>query len=146
LVVFVVRKPSGPAGTPIRFGPGDVRPHVGIKCRLRIGQTVVAEIEPEELANLVRSGASDLLLLDVREDEERETARIEPSVHIPMNEVPGRLGEIPTDRRVVVYCHHGHRSALVAGYLEGQGYSRVLNLTGGIDAWAEIVDTSVPRY
>ncbi|HEV2317778.1 MAG TPA: rhodanese-like domain-containing protein [Thermoplasmata archaeon] len=107
---------------------------------------VVEEIEPEDLAALLRAGPSDLLVLDVREDDERETARIEPSIHIPMNEVPGRLIEIPTDRRVVVYCHHGHRSAMVAGYLEGQGYPRVLNLTGGIDAWAQIVDPAVPRY
>jgi rhodanese-related sulfurtransferase len=107
---------------------------------------VVDEIEPAEVARLLRDPTSDVFLLDVREDDERETARIDPSVHIPMNDIPGRIGEIPTDRRVVVYCHHGGRSAMVAGYLEVQGYPRVANLTGGIDAWAATVDPKVSRY
>jgi rhodanese-related sulfurtransferase len=107
---------------------------------------MVDDMEPSELARLLRDPTSDVFVLDVREDDEREAARIEPSVHIPMNDVPGRIGEVPTDRRVVVYCHHGGRSAMVAGYLEGQGYPRVSNLTGGIDAWAATVDPNVPRY
>jgi rhodanese-related sulfurtransferase len=107
---------------------------------------VVDEIEPAELARLLRDPTSDVFLLDVREDDEREAAAIQPSVHIPMNDVPSRIGEIPTDRNVVVYCHHGGRSMMVAGYLEGQGYTRVTNLVGGIDAWAQTVDPKVPRY
>ncbi|MCI4334921.1 MAG: sulfurtransferase [Thermoplasmata archaeon] len=86
------------------------------------------------------------LLLDVREDVERETARIEPSVHIPMADVPLRKTELPTDRAIVVYCHHGGRSQMVAAYLEQEGFTEVINLQGGIDAWAQQVDPSVPRY
>ncbi|MGI0151609.1 MAG: rhodanese-like domain-containing protein, partial [Thermoplasmata archaeon] len=92
---------------------------------------MVEEIEPKDLAQLLRRGDPELLLLDVREDFERETASIDGSIHIPMNEIAGRLHELPSDRRIVVYCHHGGRSEAVAGYLESQGYPAVLNLTGG---------------
>jgi len=87
-----------------------------------------------------------MVLLDVREPYERRLASIQPSLHIPMNDVPRRLSEIPKDREVVVYCHSGVRSMMVAGYLEGAGYSSVANLSGGIDAWSVRVDPSIPRY
>ena len=63
-----------------------------------------------------------------------------------MNEVPNRLSEIPKDRKLVVYCHHGTRSMMVAAYLEGAGYPAPTNLDGGIDAWSQHVDRKVPRY
>lgn len=107
---------------------------------------MVAPVTPEELAQRMRAQDSRVVLLDVRELDERETARIEPSLHIPMYEVPRRVAEIPKDREVVVYCHTGTRSMMVAGYLESQGYSGVGNLTGGIDAWSRKVDPTVPRY
>ncbi len=107
---------------------------------------MVEEILPAELAERLRSDGDRLFLLDVREDDEREAARIEPSVHIPMGQVPRRLAEIPRDRTVVVYCHMGGRSAMVAGFLEAQGYTDVANLTGGIDDWSTAVDPKVPRY
>lgn len=87
-----------------------------------------------------------VVLLDVREDCEREFARIEPSIHIPMSELPGRAEEIPKDKEVIVYCHGGLRSLLVAGFLAGHGFKSVANLTGGIDAWSVQVDPQVPRY
>lgn len=86
------------------------------------------------------------LLLDVREPDEREAAAIEPSLHIPMRDVPSRLAEIPKEREIVVYCHGGTRSAMIAGYLEARGYSDVANLAGGIDAWSLRVNPKVPRY
>jgi rhodanese-related sulfurtransferase len=107
---------------------------------------MVDEIDARGLADLLRDDGSNILLLDVREDDERATAAIEPSVHIPMHELPQRLEEIPRDRRVVVYCHHGGRSSMVAGYLEARGLPHVTNLTGGIDAYAAEVDRSIPRY
>lgn len=67
-------------------------------------------------------------------------------MHIPMNDVPGRWSELPRDMALVVYCHHGARSEMVAGFLESQGFSQVINLRGGIDAWSVHVDPSVPRY
>jgi rhodanese-related sulfurtransferase len=107
---------------------------------------VVDAISPEELAPRLKAGSEAPFLLDVREDEERELARIEPSLHIPMAEVPARKGELPRDRPVVVYCHHGGRSQMVAAYLEQEGFTSVANLTGGIDAWAQVIDPKVARY
>lgn len=101
---------------------------------------------PTELAEKLRAPAGALTLLDVRENDERATARIDPSVHIPMREVPGRIRELPRDRTLVVYCHHGGRSEMVAGFLASQGFDQVVNLEGGIDAWSRKVDPSVPRY
>jgi rhodanese-related sulfurtransferase len=107
---------------------------------------MVEELSPREVSERLKSTPSQVLLLDVREPDERETARIDPSIHIPMREVPERLAEIPRDREIVVYCHGGTRSAMIAGFLEGKGYRRVANLGGGIDAWSRTVDPKVPRY
>lgn len=107
---------------------------------------MVDSITSTELAELLRTSGPTLLLLDVREDEERALASIDPSVHIPMNSVPDRLSELPTDRRIVVYCHHGGRSYAVASFLETEGFDMVTNLTGGIDEWSRLVNPSVPRY
>lgn len=106
-------------------------------------------VRAKSAAEVAQERAADpeaILLLDVREDEEREIARIEPSLHIPMADVADRLSEIPKDREVVVYCHHGSRSMAVASYLETEGFDRLTNLTGGIDAWSKSVDPKVPRY
>ena len=107
---------------------------------------MVEEIAPAEVARRLRSEPGRLVLLDVREPYERELARIEPSLHVPMQEVPDRLAEIARDRTVVVYCHSGGRSAMIAGFLEARGFPDVLNLRGGIEAWSREVDPKVPRY
>jgi rhodanese-related sulfurtransferase len=107
---------------------------------------MVEELAPEEVAAKIRQDPTAVVLLDVREPFEREIARIEPSVHIPMAEVPTRAEELPRDREIIVYCHGGTRSAMVAGFLEAKGYARVANLSGGIDAWSVRVDRRVPRY
>jgi rhodanese-related sulfurtransferase len=107
---------------------------------------VVGSISTTELADLLKSHRGKVVLLDVREDEERAVASIEPSLHIPMNSVPDHLAELPKDRRIVIYCHHGGRSYAVAGYLETEGFKDVTNLTGGIDEWSRLVDPKVPRY
>lgn len=107
---------------------------------------MVDELSPREVAERLKRSGSDVLLLDVREPDERELAAIEPSVHIPMRDVPGRLAELPKEREIIVYCHGGARSAMIAGFLEGKGYRRVANLSGGIDAWSRTVDPAVPRY
>jgi len=75
-----------------------------------------------------------------------EIAAVEGSFHLPMAEVPRRHTELPRDREIVVLCHHGMRSAMVADYLRSAGFPRVLNLTGGIDRWSVTVDRSVARY
>jgi rhodanese-related sulfurtransferase len=84
--------------------------------------------------------------LDVREPDEVATCHVAGSTHIPMRQVPEHLAELPRDRQILVQCHHGRRSMMVTQYLRGQGYERVTNIAGGIDAWAEQIDPSLARY
>ena len=86
------------------------------------------------------------LLLDVREPWEWQAARIEGAQHVPMREVPARVAEIDRGREVVAICHHGGRSMQVAMFLEKNGFSKVHNLQGGVDAWSRTVDPAVPTY
>ena len=86
------------------------------------------------------------VLLDVREPWEFEKARIEGATLIPMRELPSRIAQIDETKEVVAICHHGGRSMQVAMFLEKQGFKRVHNLVGGIDAWSRTVDPAVPLY
>ena len=103
------------------------------------------EITPQEYCQR-RERREELVLLDVREAWERHAACIEPSEHIPMNDIPARLPELDPDRHIVVYCHHGMRSLSVAGWLRKQGFERVQSMAGGIDRWAQQIDPAIPRY
>jgi rhodanese-related sulfurtransferase len=92
-----------------------------------------------------------LVLLDVREPWELQTARVTPPegmelVAIPMNEIPGRLRELDPARPVACLCHHGARSQRVAAFLVQNGFDDVANIAGGIDAWSATRDPAVPRY
>lgn len=91
---------------------------------------------------------ADFLLLDCRESAEYATARIEGSVLIPMSEITDRVQELEAWRSkpIVVHCHHGGRSLRVTLWLRSQGFTDVLNLTGGIDEWSQQIDSTVPRY
>jgi rhodanese-related sulfurtransferase len=104
------------------------------------------EITVQQLAERIRQG-KPLQIVDVREDWEREIAKIPGDVHIPMNSLRERLGEVkaPEGGEVVVYCHAGVRSMMVATFLEQNGIPGALSLAGGIDAWSDL-DPSVPRY
>jgi rhodanese-related sulfurtransferase len=103
------------------------------------------EISVRELARK-RSLGEEFVLLDVREDDELAVAALDGALHVPMGQIPARLGEIPREQEIVVMCHGGVRSDSVAHFLRAQGYARVLNLAGGIDAWSCEVDPQVPRY
>jgi rhodanese-related sulfurtransferase len=105
----------------------------------------VGEIDPGELKRRLDSG-EDLLIVDVREAEELALARFPRAIHVPMGELPSRLAELDANREIVVVCHHGIRSAQVAMYLASNGFERVSNLSGGIDAWSATVDPLTPRY
>ena len=105
------------------------------------------EISAQELAARIQQG-KPLQIIDVREDWEREIAKIPGDVHIPMNTIPQRVADVkaPAGGEVVVYCHGGVRSMMVAGFLEQNGIAGVLSLAGGIAAWSSDVDPSVPQY
>ena len=86
------------------------------------------------------------LLLDVREQSEVDHCMIAGSLHVPMHTSPARLHELDQDAEIVCICHHGARSMQVARFLSQQGFARVINLTGGIHAWATQVDPAMPVY
>jgi rhodanese-related sulfurtransferase len=105
------------------------------------------QIAPAELAAwLADAGREKPVLLDVREPWELEKARLAEARHIPMREMPGRLGELDPDQDLVAFCHLGGRSMQVAMFLEKNGFSKVHNLVGGVDAWSRTVDPAVPLY
>ena len=94
--------------------------------------------------------APEAVLLDVREPWEVATAALAlpgvRSLNIPMQELPGRLAELPTDQPILALCHHGMRSMQCVAFLVHQGFAQACNISGGIDAWSRTVDPSVPRY
>lgn len=119
--------------------PAPVRPADGAPTPREPG-----EVTPRELVGLLAADA--VTLLDVREPAERAIVTIaDDDLPIPLGELPARVGEVPADRPVVVYCRSGARSATAARYLAGVGYD-VANLVGGVLAWADDVDPSLPRY
>ena len=106
-------------------------------------------IEIDVLAvNTMQQNQEEFLLLDVREQNEYDIARIDGSVLLPMSELRLRLEELEPhqDSRIVVHCHHGGRSMQVTRALRDRGYANVQNMAGGIDAWSLQIDSSVTRY
>ena len=105
------------------------------------------QIDPPELkAWLDDASRPAPLLLDVREPWEFEICRIAGAQPMPMRSVPARLDELDPAQEIVVICHHGMRSAQVCAFLAHQGFERVINLSGGVHAWAGQVDPAMARY
>ena len=101
------------------------------------------DITPRELSEKLARG-EDVVLIDVREPYEWSAGHIEGATHIPMNQVPQRLAEIPKDREVVMICRSGGRSGHVQEHLiRSAGYTKVKNLVGGMQRWATEVDSSI---
>ena len=86
------------------------------------------------------------LLLDVREPWEFQLCRIDGSMNIPLQSVPARLGELDGEQEVVCICHHGVRSHHAARFLEHNGFTNIINLSGGVDGWAKEADPTMPVY
>ena len=90
------------------------------------------------------------MVLDVREPWELQTASVKPEgfelVAMPMRSVPARLSELDRDRPIACLCHHGMRSAQVVHFLLNNGFTQVVNIHGGIDAWSRERDPTVPVY
>lgn len=105
----------------------------------------MSEITPRDLKS--RLDLNDRpVLVDVRDDWETKLCRLDNALHIPMEEIELRTEELNPADDIVVYCHHGVRSAAVADYLRRLGFTSVRNLSGGLDAWARAVDPSMRRY
>ncbi|MFZ4285752.1 rhodanese-like domain-containing protein [Variovorax sp. HJSM1_2] len=113
---------------------------------------MIEQISPADLSSWFSSAAPDGLavVLDVREPWEWETASVQAEgftlVKIAMNEIPARLAELAPAQPIACLCHHGARSQRVAHFLAQNGFEQVVNIAGGIDAWSQIRDPSVPRY
>jgi rhodanese-related sulfurtransferase len=113
----------------------------------------VPEISVQEVA-VKRTNGDDFILMDVREAIELTYANLGESVdHVPLSDIAERrLEALPEsvqqdkDAEIIVFCHHGNRSAQVTGWLRQQGWTNVLNMAGGINAYALQVDASVGRY
>ena len=103
-------------------------------------------VSPAQLQSHLAQAAEQLTLLDVREPWEFDVCRIAGSRLVPMSQIVSRLGELDPQAPTVVICHHGVRSQRVAAYLERSGFGDVMNLVGGVDAWARTVDPAMPLY
>lgn len=107
-------------------------------------QNGIPQITVQELKQRLNAG-DDLILLDVREPFEFQIANLGGKL-VPLNDVPLRMGEIDRDREIVVHCKMGGRSQKAAEFLAQNGYANVKNLAGGITAWSEHIDPSLPKY
>ena len=103
-------------------------------------------ITPAQVKEKLERGDS-FRLIDVREPNEYAWARIEDAELLPLSRAQEWVGDLPEDQELVFMCHHGSRSAQVAGYLAAQrGFTKVANMLGGIDEWSRLIDSGVPRY
>ena len=103
------------------------------------------EITAEQLRQKMDAGER-FVLLDVRRSDEVAAAALPQAIHIPIEEIEERTGELDADAETVVLCHHGVRSLSVTVYLRNLGFRDVTSLAGGIDRWSQRIDPSVPRY
>lgn len=107
---------------------------------------VPLEISVEETQRLLTNAPADTVLIDVREPYEFEICTIAGAKPIPMRQIPERIADLPRDKHLLIHCHHGGRSLRVTEYLRAQGLTRVSNVAGGIEAWAERIDPTMRRY
>jgi sulfur-carrier protein adenylyltransferase/sulfurtransferase len=122
----------------------DYNQFCGIRGEETAAPTHMADMTVEELKQRLDRG-DDLFVLDVREPHEYQIANIGGHL-IPLNDLPKRVSELDSSKDIVVHCKMGGRSAKAADFLRQSGFSRVHNLAGGINAWAERIDPKVPKY
>ncbi len=103
------------------------------------------EIEAQELSARLKSG-EDIHLIDVREPHELEISHLESAELIPLGSLAGRMHELDSAEEIILFCKAGTRSARALELLVGAGFRKIKNLRGGINAWAEEVDTTLPVY
>ncbi len=104
------------------------------------------QLSVRELHTRLASADVPPVILDVREGWELNICALPGAIHIPMGQIPDRLGELDPGRETVVVCHHGVRSLRVAHFLESRGFSKLYNLQGGVDAWAREIDPAMHTY
>ena len=126
--------------TPTIFSPIDYEQFCGAQ-----DEETIPAISAHELKRKLDAHEA-FELIDVREPFEYEIARIDGAKLIPLAEIGERTGELQREQPIVVHCHSGTRSAQAVRLLQQRGFSNVYNLEGGIDAWSDQIDPSVPKY
>src|SRR5215471_285508 len=124
---------------PTIFSPIDYEQFCGAR------EEAVPAISARELKRKI-DACEPCELIDVREVFEYEIARINGAKLIPLGEIADRTDELPRERMIVVHCHSGQRSAQAVRLLRQRGFANIYNLEGGIDAWSDQIDPSVPKY
>ncbi|MGB4118367.1 MAG: rhodanese-like domain-containing protein [Polaromonas sp.] len=115
---------------------------------------MITQVSPAHFAAWRDQASTQPVVLDVREPWELQTASVTPDgftlLHVPMQSIPARIEEFKSsygsDQPLACLCHHGIRSQQVANYLASQGFTEVVNLQGGIAAWAQQLDASIAQY
>ena len=115
----------------------------GLGVDLPMAPPPVKQMSVSQLSE--RLGSEDLTLVDVRGEDERARAVIEPSILLDKNTL-AQLEAMPKDSEIAFYCHTGVRSQGAAEHFRKQGFTNVFNVAGGIDAWSKEVDSEVPVY
>jgi len=110
-----------------------------------ITMTCSDDITVDEL-KAMRDRQEEFLLVDVRDPDEWAIGEIAGSKKLPLPELAARCGELPQDKLIVLYCRSGYRSACALRFLRQQGYPKLKNLAGGINAWAKRIDPTLPQY
>ncbi len=113
---------------------------------------MITQVRPAALAQWLEQARvhGEPVVLDVREPHELQIASVRAQgfrlLTIPMGVVPVRLSELDAGQPIACLCHHGGRSMQVASFLASRGYENVANIAGGIDAWSNELDPTIPRY
>src|SRR5664279_5916223 len=122
----------------------DYNQFCGIRGEEAEAPSTIRDMTVEEFKQR-RDKGDDLFVLDVREPHEYQICNLGGHL-IPLNDLPKRVSELDSSREIVVHCKMGGRSAKAVDFLRQSGFSKVHNLAGGINAWAERVDPKVPKY
>jgi adenylyltransferase/sulfurtransferase len=122
----------------------DYNQFCGIRGEEAAAPKSMTDISVEELKKRLDRG-DDIFVLDVREPHEYQICNLGGYL-IPLNDLPKRVSELDSSREIVVHCKMGGRSAKAADFLRQSGFTKVHNLTGGINAWAERIDPKIPKY
>jgi sulfur-carrier protein adenylyltransferase/sulfurtransferase len=125
---------------PTIFSPIDYEQFCGAR-----DEEAIPTMSPHELKRKM-DAREPFELIDVREAFEYEIARIGGAKLIPLGEIAERVNELQRERPIVVHCHSGRRSAEAVRLLQKRGFANIFNLEGGIDAWSDQIDPSVPKY
>ncbi len=104
------------------------------------------QLTPTQLVHHLQSSAVKPFLLDVREPSEYKICAMDDSINVPLARIPEAIGHFDPKQEYVLICHHGVRSQHAGAFMAAQGFEKLINLVGGIEAWACDIDPGMARY